>query len=129
MIDPEDLIETACLVFDIPRDVLLGPSRVPHVAEARQALMLALRRRTHLSLEGIARACGRSDHTTVRYGIEQAEKRCQRSREYRSQVGALLDLPDLAAMPAAPPPTRPAADVRLRWSIASTGGIVHALAA
>ena len=122
MIDPNDLIETACLVFDLPRDVLLGASRTPHVAEARQALMLALRRRTHLTLAEIARACGRSDHTTVRYGIQQAEQRCARSREYRSLVGALLDLPD-------PTPIRPPADVRLRWALASTGGIVHALAA
>lgn len=118
----DDLIETACIVFDLPRDVLLGPSRIPHVVEARQALMLALRRRTHLSLKAIAQQLGRTDHTTIRYGIEKAEDRCQRVREYRILVGALLDIPD-------PTPIRPAADIRLRWALASTGGIVTALAA
>lgn len=124
----DDIIETACAVFELPRAALTGPSRAQHIVLARQAAMLALRRRTHLSLVAIGQLLGRSDHTTVSYGIAQAEKRCAVDPDYRAHVSALLDVPDLFPAPRpAPLPMR--ADVRLRWALASAGGIVTALAA
>ena len=122
-----DLIETACAVFDLPRAVLTGPSRAQHIVEARQAAMLALRRRTSLSLLEIGRLFGGRDHTTVLYSIAQAEKRCLGSADYRAMVGALLDMPG-PGQTRVPAPT-PRASLPLRWALASFGGIVQAKAA
>lgn len=112
----ELIFAVAALVFDVPRAALAGPSRAQHIVAARQAVMLALRKRTRLSLAEIGRLLGGRDHTTVLYGISAAERRCRTDAGYRQAVAALLDEDDV-------PAARPA-DVRLRWALASAGGIV-----
>lgn len=118
------IFEMAGFVFDVPRQDLAGPSRAQHLVAARQAVMLALRRRTRLSLCEIGRLLGNRDHSTVASGIAAAGRRCAADPAYRRAVAALCDAD--AETPAAPAPR---ADAGLRWALMSAGGIVTALAA
>jgi chromosomal replication initiation ATPase DnaA len=121
-----DIIETACAVFDLPRAALTGPSRAQHIVEARQAVMLALRRRTSLSLAEIGKLFDGRDHSTVTYSIVQAERRCERNSDYRAQVNVLLDVPGAHGRSGHPARR---ASLPLRWALATYGGVPTAKAA
>jgi chromosomal replication initiation ATPase DnaA len=117
----DDIIETACVVFDLPRAAILGPSRAKHISEARQAVIYALARRTRLSQVEIARVLGRSDHTTVQHALKVVERRCTHDADYRAMVNAVLDVPGPRPATPPPPPTR-RIDPVIWWALASYGG-------
>lgn len=54
---------------------ILGSSREKPLAHIRQDCMRAIRKATSLSLPQIGRCLGGRDHTAIKYGIEQSEKR------------------------------------------------------
>lgn len=114
----EDILETACVVFDIPRGALIGRSRVRHLVLARHAAITALLRRTRLSQVEVGKLFSDLDHTSVQHAVRACEKRCLTDADYRADVNALLDV-------GGPPPAPPAPrfDVRLRWALASYGGV------
>lgn len=72
----EAAAEVAEAFVEIARDLwsvdVLERTRVAHVCEARQAVMLALHRDGH-SLQNIAAALGLQDHTTVIHGVRKAK--------------------------------------------------------
>ena len=53
----------------VPLREIVSPSRSYKVVRARQAAMYALAKKTELSCKQIARAVGRTDHTTVLHGV------------------------------------------------------------
>ena len=104
---PDELITQACALFAVTREQLLGDARARHVAQARQALMYALSRRTTLSHTAIGQLLER-EHTTVGHGIAAARSRAAVDARYAAQVAELLawtpPAPEPASEPSAPVP-------------------------
>ncbi len=61
------------LATGVPTRCLFGPTRDQETCRARFAVMLALRERG-LSLPAIARRVNRKDHSTIRHGLQRAER-------------------------------------------------------
>jgi hypothetical protein len=70
----EEVRDAVCTAFDIPAVHLCSNRRHAYVARPRFAFFLLARERTVHSLQSIARAVGRSDHTTVSSGVASAKK-------------------------------------------------------
>jgi chromosomal replication initiation ATPase DnaA len=87
---PEQLILEAARIFDVPLDALIGRSRRQHVAWARQATMLVLRKRTQLSLVAIGMLFDGRDHSTVTFACDAAEARAAEDPDYGAKLQALL---------------------------------------
>ena len=83
---------------DVSLEYLRGPMRWPHVVEARHMAMFLAREITGYSQIRIARALGRTDHTTVRHA-------CRRMRDRMRSDPALANRL-LAIKAKFAPPTR-----------------------
>ncbi len=68
-----DIKLAVCRAFDVSLHDLTGPSRKGRFVRPRQAAYYLMSRRTNLSLTQIARALGRTDHSTVISGIKYAK--------------------------------------------------------
>jgi hypothetical protein len=67
-----DIIDAACALWEIDRDVLLGPSRVANVVGPRMAAMAVARRLTGESYPQLGRRFGGRDHSTVLSAVKKA---------------------------------------------------------
>jgi chromosomal replication initiator protein len=63
----EAVLMATCAYYGVPRQILLGKSRVMTVAEARQVAMYLLREETGLTATQVGQELGR-DHSTVLHG-------------------------------------------------------------
>lgn len=87
------LIAAVADAYDLPVEALESPSRARYVTQARQAAMWLLRRRyAGLSLVAIGAQFGRSDHTTVRWALDQVEQRRRDDPAFAARLDALLAL-------------------------------------
>ncbi len=77
----ERAIKAAANAIRIEPADLISPLRTPRLVRARWAVMMAMRNRG-VSLPRIGRRFGR-DHSTVIYGIQQAELELARSETFR----------------------------------------------
>jgi len=84
----ETVITRAAAAFGVDCATLCGAGRTMHVAQARQAVMYALRRRGRTTT-AIGRLLGR-DHQTVLYGARKAEERAIVDPRYARQLAELL---------------------------------------
>jgi len=84
----ETVINRAAAAFGVDCATLCGAGRTMHVAQARQAVMYALRRRGRTTT-AIGRLLGR-DHQTVLYGARKAEARAVADPAYARQLAELL---------------------------------------
>ena len=72
-------IKAICDQHNLTLDRLRSPSRVRSLVQVRQEVMRVLYREYHFSQMEIAKMLNRKDHSTVSYGIEQAEYRIERA--------------------------------------------------
>jgi chromosomal replication initiator protein len=68
-----------------PGDIT-GAGRARQIARARQTALLLGRRLTGHSLVALGGMVGGRDHSTVLYGIRQAEERCEQDAEYARDI-------------------------------------------
>jgi|GEM_PF-5799243 len=85
----------ASLRTRIAPSFLLSKTRLRPVCQCRFAIMYALRRRTDFSFPRIARFMGLMDHSTIIYGMAQAEILLATSTAFKSLVDHLLAAPEL----------------------------------
>lgn len=85
----EILIE-ASAEFEIPVADLLSPWREARLLPARHASMWLARRLTRQSLPAIGRAM-RRDHTTVRHGVTETERRMAADPEFAARLRAVSE--------------------------------------
>lgn len=78
-------LDAAALVFEVPRRAIAGNSRVRPAARARQAVYAALYLGCHTSFADVGKALGR-DHTTVLYGVQQAEALSKWDEDYAAAL-------------------------------------------
>jgi chromosomal replication initiator protein len=79
-------------MFGISIDELLSSSRTRPLVNARQIAMYVCREVTDLSFPQIAKAFGKSDHTTVIHAVQKIEKLMGEKRQVYDQVNELTQL-------------------------------------
>lgn len=75
MISLDDIAQATAAVTEVSVEDIRGPSRVRHIANARQICYLVARRKTRRSLPQIGQFYGNRDHTTVIAGIASIERK------------------------------------------------------
>lgn len=78
-------LDAAAILFDVPRRAIAGNSRTRPAARARQAVYAALYLGCHTSFADVGKALGR-DHSTVIYGVQQAEALCRWDEDYAAAL-------------------------------------------
>ncbi len=91
-ITAELVLQAAAKLFGISIDELLSASRTRPLVNARQIAMYVSRELTDLSYPQIAKAFGKSDHTTVIHAVNKIEKQMSEKRQVYDQVNDLTQL-------------------------------------
>ena len=84
-----DILILASTLFDVPIAIIVGHSRRRRHCQARNAVAYAVRERGW-SLQEIGEALDGRDHTTIIYGLRQAERWAAADPWYAAQLAALL---------------------------------------
>jgi chromosomal replication initiator protein len=92
MITSERILEATTKMFGLSREELLSASRTRPLVIARQIAMYVCRELTDLSFPQIAKAFGKSDHTTVIHAVQKIEKLMGEKRQIYDQVNELTQL-------------------------------------
>ena len=92
MITPDVIVEATSKLFGISREELLSSSRTRPLVNARQIAMYVCRELTDLSFPQIAKAFGKSDHTTVIHAVNKIEKQMAERRQVYDHVNELTQL-------------------------------------
>jgi chromosomal replication initiator protein len=90
-ITPEIILNKTSEIFGLSVEELLSPSRTRVLVNARQIAMYACRELTELSFPQIAKAFGKSDHTTVIHATRKIEKQMSSHRQTYDQVTNLIN--------------------------------------
>ncbi len=69
----EDVIDAACVFYNIKPTLLKGPKRDASIVKARQVTMYLLKQELGLTLVEIGNLLGGRDHTTILYGVDKVE--------------------------------------------------------
>ena len=85
----EVTLELAEQVFDVTADDIKGSKRSQKVTFPRQIVMYLCREMTGLTLAGVAKALGKSDHTTVINAIKKIEKEMENSSDLETTISVL----------------------------------------
>ena len=92
VITAERILEATTKLFGLSREELLSASRTRPLVIARQIAMYVCRELTDLSFPQIAKAFGKSDHTTVIHAVQKIEKLMGEKRQIYDQVNELTQL-------------------------------------
>ncbi|MEA2391313.1 MAG: chromosomal replication initiator protein [Solirubrobacteraceae bacterium] len=92
VITAERILNATSTMFGLPIDELLSASRTRPLVNARQIAMYVCRVLTDLSFPQIAKAFGKSDHTTVIHAVQKIEKQMGEKRQIFDQVNELTQL-------------------------------------
>lgn len=82
----QDVIERVAAAFDIPAEQAISKRRDRPTVRARWACYVVMRDRLQMTLPQIARIFDGQDHTTVRYGINQAALLMSEDEDYRQRI-------------------------------------------
>ncbi len=88
---PDEVIETICQLYNIPRQRLLSAERSREVALPRQIAMYLLHKEAGCSLPQIGELLGGRDHTTILYGCEKIEDLLERDEQLRRQLNQIRE--------------------------------------
>ncbi len=91
-ITPDVILQAASKLFGFGPEELLSSSRTRPLVTARQIAMYVCRELTDLSFPQIAKAFGKSDHTTVIHAVNKIEKQMAERRQVYEQVNELTQL-------------------------------------
>ena len=92
VITAERILDATSTLFGLSIDELLSASRTRPLVNARQIAMYVCREVTDLSFPQIAKAFGKSDHTTVIHAVQKIEKLMGEKRQVFDQVNELTQL-------------------------------------
>jgi len=98
------VVEAAAGYFGVPAEQLLGRSRAPRLALARQVAMYLCRELAGLSLPEVGQAVGGRDHSTVLHAVRKVHGLVQAGGPVAEQVADLSRRLAGAAAATGPPP-------------------------
>lgn len=86
---PRGLVATIAAMFGFDPRELLGPSRLPRIAFARQVGMALAHEHMGFSLQESARLFGRTDHGTTQHAIKTVKNRCDTEPKVAMMVNTI----------------------------------------
>ena len=89
VVTTEIILDATSTMFGLSQVELLSSSRTRPLVNARQIAMYVCRELTDLSFPQIAKAFGKSDHTTVIHAVQKIEKQMGEKRQIYDQVNEL----------------------------------------
>ncbi len=84
-----DIIKAVCLYYNIKQSHIKSPTRVEHIALARQIVMYLLYRELSMKLIEVAYFLKRRDHTTVIHGKEKIEHLVMTDPSFKEQIDTI----------------------------------------
>ena len=85
---PNYIFHVVCEQYGVPREILLGKSRLRVYSRPRQMAMYLLRHLTRKSYPDIGRVMGK-DHTTVLHGVRAVDRRASKDN---AAAAVIVDL-------------------------------------
>lgn len=85
-ITPSLIIEVVAEHFGVSPEDIASKKRTAELVQPRQVVMYFCREMTANSLQNIAKAIGKKDHTTVLHGIKTISKEMENNEELKNQV-------------------------------------------
>lgn len=85
-ITPFYIIEVVAEHFGISPEDIASRKRTAELVQPRQVVMYLCRQLTEASLQNIAKAIGKKDHTTVLHGIEKITEKMENDEELKNKV-------------------------------------------
>lgn len=85
-ITPSLIIEVVAEHFGISPEDIASKKRTAELVQPRQVVMYLCRQMTEVSLQNIAKAIGKKDHTTVLHGIEKITEKMENDEELKNKV-------------------------------------------
>lgn len=85
-ITPSFIIEVVAEHFGISPEDIASRKRTAELVQPRQVVMYLCRQLTEASLQNIAKAIGKKDHTTVLHGIEKITEKMENDEELKNKV-------------------------------------------
>ncbi len=85
-ITPSFIIEVVAEHFGISPQDIASKKRTAELVQPRQVVMYLCRQLTETSLQNIAKAIGKKDHTTVLHGIEKITEKMENDEELKNKV-------------------------------------------
>lgn len=88
--NPNDIIKTVCLFYNIKSADLKGPSRKSELAYARQVTMYIMRTVLKTKLDEIAFFLKRRDHTTILHGVDKIAGLMMRDERVHKEIDTIV---------------------------------------
>lgn len=85
-VTPSYIIEVVAEHFGISPEDIASRKRTAELVQPRQVVMYLCRQLTEASLQNIAKAIGKKDHTTVLHGIEKITEKMENDEELKNKV-------------------------------------------
>ena len=90
-IKAEKIVDAAASLYGVPREKVIGKSRLGRYVHARHSAMKLTRDQTRLSHKEIASMYSGRDHSTVVCAVKKIEGYLQYDQSYRNEYNALVE--------------------------------------
>ena len=90
-ITPELIINVVAKAYDVTYDDIVSTRRNAEFVLPRQIVMYISRRLLDTSLEGVAKALGKKDHTTIMHGAKKIDNEIKTNKEFKENIEKLID--------------------------------------
>lgn len=88
-IDFDTILSTVAEHYELPISAIRGKRRQPRIAEARHVAMWLAKNLTPMTLKELAKAFGKSDHTTIAHGSKRVENQMKKDKDFKYRVNFL----------------------------------------
>lgn len=90
-VNPQDIIKSVCIYYNIKQSHLKGASRTSKIALARQVAMYLLRKELGMNLEEVAYTIKRKDHTTVIHAVNKVESMKIKDTSFKEELDLIMN--------------------------------------
>ena len=90
-VDLETIFNVVSEHYELPVSALRGKRRQPRIAEARHVAMWLAKQLTPMTLKELAKAFGKSDHTTIVHGAKRVANQMEKDKAFTYRVNFMRD--------------------------------------
>ncbi len=87
----DKIIEVVANKYNVLYDDIVSKSRNAEYVLPRQVVMYISRRLLDASLEDIAKALGKKDHTTIMHGVKKIDSEIKNNREFKENINSIIN--------------------------------------
>lgn len=88
----ETIIEVVAREYNVSYDDIISKSRNAEYVLPRQIVMYICRKMLDSSLEDIAKAIGKKDHTTIMHGVKKIDSEIKSNKIFKEKIDKIIDL-------------------------------------